>query len=66
MDYIRAIECALGKKASIELLPLQPGDVAQTHADVSELMTNFDYRPDTSLEKGIASFIDWYLEYYQN
>ena len=65
MDYIIAIERALGRKADIELLPLQPGDVAETHADMSELMDTFDYRPDTSLEVGISRFIDWYLEYYQ-
>ena len=65
MDYVRAIEAVLGKTANIELLPLQPGDVAQTHADVSELMDNFGYRPNTSLEEGIARFIDWYVEYYQ-
>ena len=65
MDYIREIERALSKKANLEFLPLQPGDVAQTHADVSELMDNFDYRPDTSLENGISKFVQWYLDYYQ-
>jgi UDP-glucuronate 4-epimerase len=65
MDYIRAIEHALDRKANIELVPLQPGDVAQTHANMSELMGAFDYRPDTPLKVGIARFIDWYLEYYR-
>ena len=49
-DFISAIEAALGKKAEIEMLPLQPGDVPDTFADVSELASQFDYSPSTEIE----------------
>ena len=62
--YIEVIEEALGKKAERNLLPLQPGDVPDTYADVSELVENFDYRPQTPIEVGVGRFIDWYRSYY--
>jgi len=46
------------------LLPLQPGDVEGTWADVDDLVRDFDYRPDTPIEEGVARFVDWYKEYY--
>jgi UDP-glucuronate 4-epimerase len=64
MDYIGAIESCLGKKAEMNLLPLQPGDVPDTYADVSDLITDTGYKPDTQVETGIANFVDWYREYY--
>jgi len=64
-DYIAAIERALGKKAKMELLPLQPGDVPDTFADVEDLVEEFGYRPSTSVEEGISRFIAWYREYFQ-
>ncbi len=64
MDYIEAIETALGKKAAKELLPLQPGDVPDTYADVSELVKVFGYKPSTSVRDGVSRFVDWYLGYY--
>jgi len=64
-DYIAAIERALGKKAKMELLPLQPGDVPDTFADVEDLVEEFAYRPSTSVEEGISRFIAWYREYFQ-
>ena len=64
MDYIAALEQALGKKATIELLPLQAGDVPDTYADVSDLVEQFDYKPSTPVTTGIAHFVDWYLSFY--
>lgn len=63
-DFISSIESALGKKAKLDLLPLQPGDVPDTCADVADLVADFDYHPATSVEVGIQKFIDWYLDYY--
>ena len=63
-DYIAAIEKALGRKAITEMLPLQPGDVPDTFADVSELEARVGYRPATPIEKGIAAFVAWYRQYY--
>ena len=63
MDYIEAIESSLGKKADKELLPLQPGDVPDTFADVDDLVKEFDYKPSTSVADGIEQFINWYKEY---
>ena len=65
MDYIAALEIALGKKARMELLPLQPGDVPDTFADVGDLVEQFQYRPSTSVEVGIGRFVEWYRGYYQ-
>jgi UDP-glucuronate 4-epimerase len=65
MDFIEAIEEKIGKKAKMNLLPLQPGDVLASHADVSDLVKNFDYKPDTDVKTGISNFIDWYKEFYK-
>jgi UDP-glucuronate 4-epimerase len=62
--YIEVLEACLGRKAEQELLPLQPGDVPDTHADVEELVADVGYRPDTPVEVGVARFVDWYREYY--
>ena len=64
MDFIETIEKELGKKAQKNLLPLQPGDVPATHADVSDLARDFDYRPATPVETGIQKFLAWYREFY--
>ena len=64
MDYIEALEKALGKKAKKIYLPLQPGDVPETFADINDLVEQFNYKPSTTLEEGIARFVNWYLEYY--
>ncbi len=66
MDYIKAIEKGLGKKAKMELLPMQPGDVQETYADVSDLIKDTGYKPDTPVEKGVKAFTDWFREYYKN
>jgi UDP-glucuronate 4-epimerase len=65
MDYIGALEKALGKKAEMNLLPLQPGDVPDTYANVDDLVEQFDYKPSTSVEEGVARFIDWYRQYFK-
>ena len=65
MDYIKAVESGLGKKAIMELLPLQPGDVPASHADVSDLVRDTGYKPETRIEDGVKAFTDWYLNYYK-
>lgn len=65
MDFVRAIEKAIGKTAEKEFLPMQPGDVKATYADVEDLVASIDYKPETSIEHGITQFIDWYKEYYK-
>ena len=62
--FISAIEDACGKKAKENLLPMQPGDVPTTYADIDELMNDIDFKPSTSIEEGISKFVDWYKEYY--
>jgi len=62
--FIEAIENELGKKAIKELLPLQPGDVPATYADVSDLVRHVGYKPNTSVEEGVKNFINWYKKYY--
>ena len=62
--YIEVIEAALGRKAVKRYLPLQPGDVLATHADVGELARDVGFRPSTPLEEGIAKFVAWYRDYY--
>ena len=64
MDYIGALERALGKKAEMELLPLQAGDVPDTYANVEDLVEQFHYKPATTVEDGIASFVAWYRDYF--
>lgn len=65
MDYIKAVEKGLGKKAEMELLPLQPGDVPASHADVQDLVRDTGYKPNTPIEEGVKAFTDWYLDYYK-
>ena len=65
MDFIEAIEKKLGKAAKKNMLPLQPGDVPSTYADVSDLVEDLGYKPQTSIQEGINNFIDWYLEFFE-
>ena len=65
MDYIAAIETATGKKAILDLLPLQPGDVPDTFADSNKLVTELGYQPKTSVQEGVSNFVQWYRNYYQ-
>ena len=64
LDYIEAIENELGKKAIKEFLPMQPGDVTYTEADVSDLVRDFGYKPTTKVQDGIKEFIKWYKNFY--
>lgn len=64
MDFIRALEKELGRKAKLDLLPMQLGDVTSTMADVSDLERATGFRPNTTIEAGIAAFVKWYREYY--
>jgi len=64
MHYIEVLEQSLGKKAQIEMLPMQAGDVQATMADVSSLGADFGYRPKTTVEEGVPRFVDWYKSYY--
>ena len=64
MDFIGALESALGKKAKLEFVGMQPGDMAQTWADTSALERDHGYRPSTSLSEGVAAFVRWYTGYY--
>ncbi|MEC5323704.1 NAD-dependent epimerase [Aurantimonas sp. A3-2-R12] len=64
LDYVEALEEALGRKAERQLLPLQPGDVPDTFADVSELERAVGYRPATPVREGVQAFVDWYRRYY--
>ena len=64
LDYIAALEQAIGRKAEMELLPPQPGDLHDTFADVSELVQEFDYQPATPVTEGVQRFVDWYRGFY--
>lgn len=65
MRYIEVLEEKLGRKAKLNLLPMQPGDVARTEADVTDTQAALDYTPSTPIEVGVSNFVDWYLEYYR-
>ncbi len=65
MDFITAIERALGKEAKKNLLPIQPGDVPATYADVSDLIEDLGYKPATPIQEGINRFVEWYREFYK-
>lgn len=64
MDFISAIETATGRKAEKNFMPIQPGDVPATWADVNDLITQFNYRPNTPIQRGVNKFVEWYRWYY--
>lgn len=64
MDYIGTLEKALGKVGEKEMLPMQPGDVVATRADISKAKEMLDYNPQTHIDEGIPRFVEWYKEYY--
>ena len=64
MDYIAVLEKCLGREAKKEFLPMQPGDVYETYADVSELMKDYGFKPSTTIEEGLSRFAEWFLQYY--
>ena len=65
MDFIHAIESLLGKKARMNMIPIQPGEVEKTWADVGDLASQFAYSPDTPVHEGVKMFISWYRDYYK-
>ena len=65
LHYIELLESCLGKEAIKNMLPMQPGDVEETYADVDDLVRDIDYKPTTSIETGIVNFVDWYKDYYK-
>jgi UDP-glucuronate 4-epimerase len=65
MRYIEVLEQCLGKKAKLDLLPMQPGDVPATVANVSALQGAVGFRPETTIEVGVARFVEWYRSYYK-
>jgi UDP-glucuronate 4-epimerase len=64
LDYIRVLEEKLGRKAELNLMPLQPGDVPDTFANVDDLVRDTGFKPSTSVETGVGRFVEWYREYY--
>ena len=64
LAFIVALETALGRKAEMNLLPLQPGDVLETYADVDDLIRDVGFKPSTTIEEGLPKFVDWYREYH--
>ena len=65
IDFIGAIETALGKKATLNLLPMQAGDVEKTYADIEKTRRDFGFAPKTQIQQGIEQFVNWYLAYYK-
>ena len=64
MDVIHELERAIGKNAQYELLPMQPGDLSDTHADVSTLIKDFDFKPATPYKLGVRKLVEWHKRYY--
>jgi len=64
MDFITALEKKIGKTAKKNMLPIQPGDVPSTYADVTDLINDLGYKPQTSIEEGIDKFVDWYVDFF--
>ena len=65
MRYIEVLETCLGKKAILDLQPIQPGDVPSTYADTAELQAATGFKPATTVETGVRRFVEWYREYYK-
>jgi UDP-glucuronate 4-epimerase len=65
LEFIRILERQLGRKAEMNMLPIQPGDVPATYADIDDLMRDVGFKPATPIEDGIKHFLKWYREYYK-
>lgn len=65
-DFVAAIEKALGKRARLELMPLQAGDVPDTAADIEGLKSELNYQPRIQIDEGVGRFVDWYRHYFGN
>ena len=66
MDFVNIIEKKLGKKAIINFLPMQEGDVGLTYADITKARNLLGYNPKTSIKEGVDKFVDWYIKYYED
>jgi UDP-glucuronate 4-epimerase len=66
LRFIQILELCLGRKTKKNFMPIQPGDVLKTWANIDDLVTDFDYKPTTSLEDGISKFVDWYKKFYNH
>jgi UDP-glucuronate 4-epimerase len=64
MDFIGTLEKALGRKATVEFLPMQPGDVKETYADIEATRRDFGFEPTTTIAEGIPRLVSWYRDYY--
>ena len=64
MDFVSVLEQKLGMEAVKEFLPMQPGDVHKTYADVTGIMNDFGFKPSTTIEEGLGKFAEWFWEYY--
>lgn len=62
--YIQVLEQCLGRRATMRFLPLQPGDVLATHADISDMQREVGFQPETRIEEGVSAFVEWYLDYH--
>jgi UDP-glucuronate 4-epimerase len=65
LHFIEVLETCLGRKVEKQLLPMQAGDVPETYADVDDLMRDVGFRPATSIDEGLARFVEWYRAYYR-
>jgi UDP-glucuronate 4-epimerase len=65
LRFIEIIEDKVGKKAEKKFMPIQNGDVAETYANIDELVEEVAFKPSTPIEEGISKFVDWYLDYYK-
>ncbi|MGB5687155.1 MAG: capsular biosynthesis protein CpsI, partial [Candidatus Electrothrix sp.] len=65
MHYIEVLEKCLGKTAKKNFMPMQPGDVPATYANVDDLVREIDFKPQTTIEEGISKFVEWYRGYYK-
>ena len=64
MNFVQEIERNLGIKAKLNLMPMQDGDIKKSHADVDDLVKDFEYSPKWNIQEGIKNFIQWYIDYY--
>ena len=65
MDYVREVEKNLGKEAKLNMMPMQNGDFQKSHANVDDLVSDFEYTPEWNIKDGVKNFIQWYTDYYK-
>ena len=64
LRFIEVIEKAVGRKAKLEMAPMEPGDIKETYADISAMKKDFGFKPETTIDQGIPRFVDWYRDYH--